>query len=279
MGKYLDNNGLLYFWQQIKTKFVAQEAGKGLSTNDYTTEEKEKLSGIASGAEVNVNADWEAQSGDAQILNKPTIPDKTSQLTNDSGFITSDDIPEGAAASTTVPKMAGVAAVGTEMAFARGDHVHPSDTTKVDKEDGKTLTTNDLTNELKAHYDAAYTYSQEPHAPANAQENVIETIKVNGQAQSVSDKSVNISVPTTVASLTDAGNYALKSDLTNVYKYKGSVENYESLPSDSQTTGDVYNVEDTGMNYAWDGTKWDNLGTIFQIDSIQNSEIDSILKQ
>lgn len=279
MGKYLDNNGLLYFWQQIKTKFVAQEAGKGLSTNDYTTEEKEKLSGIASGAEVNVNADWEAQSGDAQILNKPTIPDKTSQLTNDSGFITSSDIPEGAAASTTLPKMASVATVGTEMAFARGDHVHPSDTTKVDKEDGKTLTTNDLTNELKAQYDAAYSYSQEPHAPANAQENVIETIKVNGQAQSVSDKSVDIAVPTTVASLTDAGNYALKSDLTNVYKYKGSVENYESLPSDSQTTGDVYNVEDTGMNYAWDGTKWDNLGAIFQIDSIQNSEIDSILKQ
>lgn len=32
-----------------------------------------KLSGIATGAEVNVNADWNASSGDAQILNKPTI--------------------------------------------------------------------------------------------------------------------------------------------------------------------------------------------------------------
>lgn len=52
------------------------------------------------------------------------LPTKTSQLTNDSGFITSSDIPEGAAASTTVPKMNGTASVGTEMAFARGDHVH-----------------------------------------------------------------------------------------------------------------------------------------------------------
>jgi len=34
---------------------------------------KLKLDGIASGAEVNVNADWNATSGDAQILNKPTI--------------------------------------------------------------------------------------------------------------------------------------------------------------------------------------------------------------
>ena len=32
-----------------------------------------KLAGIAAGAEVNVNADWNATSGDAQILNKPTI--------------------------------------------------------------------------------------------------------------------------------------------------------------------------------------------------------------
>ena len=61
-------------------------SGKGLSTNDYTTTEKNKLAGIAEGAEVNVNADWNAVSGDAQILNKPTIPSKTSDLTNDSGY-------------------------------------------------------------------------------------------------------------------------------------------------------------------------------------------------
>ena len=33
-----------------------------------------KLDGIAAGAEVNVQSDWDASSGDAQILNKPTIP-------------------------------------------------------------------------------------------------------------------------------------------------------------------------------------------------------------
>jgi hypothetical protein len=40
--------------------------------NNYTTTEKSKLAGVAEGAEVNVNADWNATSGDAQILNKPT---------------------------------------------------------------------------------------------------------------------------------------------------------------------------------------------------------------
>ena len=37
-------------------KKVDKDSGKGLSTNDYTTTEKNKLSGIASGAEVNQNA-------------------------------------------------------------------------------------------------------------------------------------------------------------------------------------------------------------------------------
>ena len=46
----------------------------GATLNDYTTIEKTKLSGIAEGAEVNVNADWDATTGDAQILNKPIIP-------------------------------------------------------------------------------------------------------------------------------------------------------------------------------------------------------------
>lgn len=42
-------------------------------TAAYTTEEQTKLSGIAAGAEVNVNADWDAVAGDAVILNKPTV--------------------------------------------------------------------------------------------------------------------------------------------------------------------------------------------------------------
>jgi hypothetical protein len=53
---------------------VDKVIGKGLSTNDYTSVEQTKLAGIQAGAEINVNADWNAISGDAQILNKPSIP-------------------------------------------------------------------------------------------------------------------------------------------------------------------------------------------------------------
>ena len=41
------------------------------NTNAYTDAEKTKLLGIATGAEVNVQSDWTATSGDSQILNKP----------------------------------------------------------------------------------------------------------------------------------------------------------------------------------------------------------------
>lgn len=50
MAKYLDDNGLLYLWSKIKDAFVKKETGKVLSTNDYTTAEKEKLAGIEAGA-------------------------------------------------------------------------------------------------------------------------------------------------------------------------------------------------------------------------------------
>ena len=72
-------------------------------------------------------------------------------------------------------------------------------------------------------------------------------------------------------------NYALKTDITNMYKYKGSVATVSALPSSDNTTGDVYNVEASGMNYAWNGTEWDALGETFSISSISNSDIDTIV--
>lgn len=86
---------------------------------------------------------------------------------------------------------------------------------KVDKVDGKGLSTNDLTNELKGQYDAAYAHSQVAHAPANAQENVIETVKVNGSAVTVTGKAVDITVPTNNAQLENGAGYLVAADIAN----------------------------------------------------------------
>lgn len=69
---------------------VDKVEGKELSDNNYTTEEKDKLSRIDSGAEVNVQADWNETdtNSDAFVKNKIT---KLSQLINDVGFKTTDN--------------------------------------------------------------------------------------------------------------------------------------------------------------------------------------------
>ena len=48
-----------------------------------------------------------------------------------------------------------------------------------------------------------------------------------------------------------------------VYQYKGSKATVAELPSSGNRTGDVYDVAATGMNYAWDGSAWDALGTSY----------------
>jgi len=61
------------------TSDIASDSAVAANTakNSYPSADASKLAGIAAGAEVNVNADWNATSGDAQILNKPSIPSNT----------------------------------------------------------------------------------------------------------------------------------------------------------------------------------------------------------
>lgn len=54
---------------------------------------------------------------------------------------------------------------------------------------------------------------------------------------------------------------ALEERITNAYIFKGSVNNLEELSSiNVRQIGDVYNIREDGMNYAWTGSEWDNLG-------------------
>jgi hypothetical protein len=100
-----DNSDTFYPSQKaVKTAVdlkVDVVAGKGLSENDFTNTLKTKLDGIQAGAEVNVNADWNATSGDAQILNKPTIPD-TSDFVEKSDFTSHSILAKQSGASDPV---------------------------------------------------------------------------------------------------------------------------------------------------------------------------------
>lgn len=91
--EYLDKAGATLLVQKTKAelaKKVNAVSGKVLSTNDYTTAEKNKLAGIASGAQANtittVKVNGTALTPDTNKAVNVTTPTKTSQLTNDSGF-------------------------------------------------------------------------------------------------------------------------------------------------------------------------------------------------
>ena len=180
-NKYLDSDGLLYFWSKIKA----------------------------------------------------ALPKKTSELTNDSGFITIDDVPEGVSPSTTTPKMDGTAATGTETAYARGDHVHPSDSTKVDKVSGKGLSTNDYTTAEK---------NKLAGIDEGANKTVVDSTMSSTSTNPVQNKAVYDSLATKVDKVT--GKELSSNDYTDTEKTKlegieEKANNYTLPNATSSTLGGV----------------------------------------
>lgn len=70
---------------------VDKVEGKGLSTNDYTTTEKNKLDGIETGAQVNTVNTVNGQTGDVDIT-VPEVPSAVSAFTNDAGYQTDSQV-------------------------------------------------------------------------------------------------------------------------------------------------------------------------------------------
>lgn len=98
-----------------------------------------------------------------------------------------------------------------------GGKVNEKLDTKVDKVDGYALSKNDFTDALKSKVDGI---------AEGAQVNVIETVKVNGEALTVSDKAVDVTVPTALADLSedDTHKVATAAQLTQIATNKGDLD-------------------------------------------------------
>ena len=82
-----------------------------------------------------------------------------------------------------------------------------------------------------------------------------------GTAQTLSDNittEIQNRIDADASVLQNANNYT-DSKVSAVYKVKGSVANYASLPASGQVIGDVWNLLDTGSNYVWTASGWDKL--------------------
>lgn len=216
MSSYLDYAGLSKYNDKIQAqlaKKVDAVAGKGLSTEDYTTADKEKLAGLKNYILPATATD--TLGGVIITTTENPVPEKTALKADATGkaFVDWTDAPM---ASTSV---AGLIKLGD------GFNVDP-DTGVVE----------------------------------------VDTDTVGTGSVSWSD-------------ITDKPDVALKTDIAGVYNYKGSVATYDALPTTDLASGDVYNVESNGMNYAWTGTAWDDLGGSFSITAITDTEIDALFDE
>ena len=304
--KYLDKDGLIYYHSKVKTLLggkVDKETGKGLSTNDYTTAEKNKLSGIASGAEVNQNAFSNVAVGSTTIA----ADSKTDTLTLTAGSnitltpnATSDTI---TIAATTITVDDSLSSTSTNP--VQNKVINTALGNKVDKVSGKGLSTNDYTTAEKEKLAGIA-------EGATANVGTITGVSMNGTSVATSGVANITSLPASILSGTipsavtattqAAGNNSTKiattafvgtaianalAEITGI-----KFEIVQTLPATGEA-GTIYLVSHggTGTNiydeYVYVNNAWEKIGSTdidlsnyvqkSELVSITNAEIDTIV--
>lgn len=201
--KYLDGEGVKYLWNKAKNLFVKKEQGKGLSSNDYTSEEKDKLAELEN---------YELPAASEEALGGIKI--------------------------------------------GEGLHIDENGVVKT-------------------------VYNPEMPVEWDDIQDVPTTLEGYGITDAVSDDELSAAVETIGDNLSalDDKIEEVREEVKKVYKYKGTVDTFADLENiDKKNNGDIYDVLEDGMNYAWnaDENRWDNLGAIFEVGSITNEELDII---
>ena len=173
-----------------------------------------------------------------------------------------------------------VAAVDvTEQISGKADktYVDSKLDTKVDKEEGKGLSTNDYSNDDRQKVSNIVDYVTAMRSTTSINTMNLSLDKKNvitGSTYTVGSVTFNSASSKSAGVLTasyfekldalpsaDELDQKINTAIGSVYRVKGSVANYEALPTKDVSIGDVYNLEDTGANYVATSTTpdWDKL--------------------
>ena len=282
--KYIKLAQLSHFYEKLEGVFVKKDGSKVLSDNNYTTAEKTKLAGIATGA------------------NNYTLPIATSSALG--GVKGGGNVAISEAGVMSVDLSAYQKTADADEKYYTKESATTDLAKKVDKVTGKGLSTEDYTTAEKTKL-AGIAEGANKYTLPVASDTVMGGIKVGANLQMVDgvlnavqgtvdltpfetkENAQNTYVSKTSLSTT-LEDYAKKSDVAQAVHYKGNVDTFDELPAENNTIGDMYNVKaaggvdsdgvaiKAGDNVVWNGKGWDNYGGTFVIDSATDADIDAL---
>lgn len=283
--KFLDSNGVLYLWQKIVGAFVKKENGKGLSTNDFTDEQKAKLAGlenyelpkasadnlggvkVGAGLFVNENGVLSATGGGtADAVDWANVQDKPATFPPTAHSHKMEDITDAPA----VAKSGSYKDLTDKPTnFAPSSHTH----TKTDVGLGNVDNTSDANKPIST-------------ATQDALDGKINTSAL-GQANGVAQLDETGLVPSDqLPSYVDdvVEGYAVITRDTDTasetFNAITDVKFYEEVAHTTEITGEagkIYIDLDTNLSFRWGGTKY-VLITSSDMTALTNAEIDNLIK-
>ena len=250
---------------------VDKVTGKGLTKNEFTDAYKEKLDGIDAGAnKIVIDGGLSGQSNNpvqnAAIYT--ALQDKVDKETGkglskndftDADKTKLDGIATGA---TKVTVDSSIAQNGANP--VTGGAIHTALAGKVDKVSGKQLSTEDFTTDYKEKMDGV---------ESGAEVNIVETVQVNGVALPVSNKTVNVGVPTATSDLTNDSNFP--SDANYVHTDNNFTDTLKSKLDGIESGATAVTVDDAvtenGENPVTGAAIYDELDT--KVDKVSGKQL------
>ena len=139
----------------------------------------------------------------------------------------------------------------------------------------------EIENTVNSRAESVNATKEDVQAKAEEMKKYVDTMNssintLNTLETQISDLKTSVSSTTDRAEKMLKETQAIRDTLTDALVWKGSVENYAALPTTNVRVGDTYNVTaadsahniNAGDNVVWDGSKWDVMGGIMNVDSL-----------
>lgn len=285
-----DATGSTSFDGSKNVEIALELANSGVTAGTYTKVTVDAKGRITTGANITVEDIGDLSDTLATLATKEELKGyvKTTDLTTELNKKVDKVEGKSLISDTEITRLASVN--NYDDTKIKSDIAKKADTTtvntaleeKVDKITGKGLSTNDYTTAEKEKLESLSNYNDADIKASIATKansaDVYSKTDMDTKLGLKADKSALDTLTETVSGKADAATtlagYGIEDAYTkieidakvsSVYKYKGSVANEDALPTADQVIGDVYNLEDTGMNVAWTGEGWDKLGSVVDL--------------